>query len=221
MDIKILFEDKDIIVAIKPSGMPSQADKTGDMDILSILMEKRGEVYLINRLDRPVGGVMVFARNKKAAAEISQQIQNKELVKEYLAVICGKLEERQGEFSDFLVKNQRINMSVVANKADKKSKEAKLLYSIVKEIEDLEFEKLSLVRIRLLTGRHHQIRVQFASRGVPLWGDSKYNKAFFRRKGFNTIGLYSSYLSFKHPRTGKVMEFEEEGKEGIFHNFQF
>lgn len=221
MDIKILYEDNDIIAAVKPAGMPAQADKTGELDILSILLDKtKEEVYLINRLDRPVGGIMVFAKNKNSAASLSLQIQNREIEKGYIAVVCGKLEEVKGEFSDFLIKNQRTNTSSVTEKGVKNSKEGKLLYHVMEEVADDEFGVISLVKIKLLTGRHHQIRVQFASRGFPLWGDSKYNKAFFRRKGFNVIGLFSSYISFKHPGTKELIVFEEFPEDGVFERFK-
>lgn len=179
-ELKVFYEDNHIIVVEKPNNIPSQADKTGDEDILSIVKSylkekynKPGEVYLglIHRLDRPTGGVMVFARTSKAAARLSEQIRNKQICKKYLATCDGKLEKQQGTFRDFLVKNEKTNQSRVVPEGTKHAKEAILDYEVVKYQEKTN---LSVVKINLHTGRHHQIRVQFASRGHSLYGDQKY-----------------------------------------------
>ncbi|MDD3570812.1 MAG: RluA family pseudouridine synthase [Lachnospiraceae bacterium] len=216
MDIKILFEDEHVVVAYKPHGVPSQADKTGDMDIVTYLTKECSTKYIgvINRLDRPVGGIMVFAKNPQSAAILSLQLQKNEISKQYTAVICGEPAEKNGELVDYLLKNQKQNISKVVNKGTKESKEARLKYSVLNTVEDEGWGKLSLVTVDLITGRHHQIRVQFSSRNLPLWGDSKYNEAFKKSREFTEIALCSTSLGFKHPKTNKPMEFvvKAEGK---------
>lgn len=216
MDIKILFEDEDVVVAYKPHGVPSQADKTGDMDIVTYLTKECRAKYVgvINRLDRPVGGIMVFAKNPNSAAKLSLRLQKNEISKQYTAVICGEPGEKNGELVDYLLKNQKQNISKVVNKGTKEAKEAILKYSVLDTVEDEEWGKLSLVAVDLITGRHHQIRVQFSSRNLPLWGDNKYNETFKKNRGFTEIALCSTSLGFKHPKTNKVMEFtvKPEGK---------
>ncbi|MEA5085480.1 MAG: RluA family pseudouridine synthase [Lachnospiraceae bacterium] len=222
MDIKILHEDDNIVVAYKPHGVPSQADKTGDLDIVTYLTKECRAKYIgvINRLDRPVGGIMVFAKNPQSAAKLSLQLQKNEISKQYTAVICGELEERNGEMVDYLLKNQKDNISKVANKGTKEAKEARLKYSVLDTVEDVEWGKLSLVKVDLITGRHHQIRVQFSSRNLPLWGDNKYNETFKKRRGFTEIALCSTSLGFKHPKTNEKMEFEVKAEGEAFRIFE-
>lgn len=210
MDIKILHEDEDIVVAYKPHGVPSQADKTGDLDMVTYLTKKCKAKYIgiINRLDRPVGGIMVFAKNPQSAGKLSLQLQKNEISKQYTAVTCGEPSEKNGELADYLIKNQKDNISKVVNKGTKEAKEARLEYSVLDTVEDGEWGKLSLVKVDLITGRHHQIRVQFSSRNLPLWGDNKYNEAFKKRRGFTEIALCSTSLSFNHPKTNKKIDFE-------------
>jgi len=221
MKIKILFEDEDIVVAYKPNGMPSQADKTGDLDMVTYLTEACNTKYIgvINRLDRPVGGIMVFAKNQKAAAKLYAQLQKNEICKQYTAVICGEPKEKKGELVDYLLKNQKLNISKVVNKGSKNAKEAKLKYLVLETVDDEEFGKLTLVKINLITGRHHQIRVQFSSRNLPLWGDNKYNDAFKKRRGFTEIALCSTSISFKHPKTNNAMEFNVKAEGECFKAF--
>lgn len=209
MNIKILYEDDDIVVAYKPHGVPSQADKTGDLDMVTYLMRECKAKYIgvINRLDRPVGGIMVFAKSPQSAAKLSLQLQKNEISKQYTAVTCGEPGEKNGELVDYLLKNQKDNISKVVNKGTKEAKEARLKYSVLHTVEDVEFGKLSLVKVNLITGRHHQIRVQFSSRNLPLWGDNKYNEAFKKRRGFTEIALCSTSLGFKHPKTNRTMEY--------------
>ena len=210
MNIKILHEDEDIVVAYKPQGIPSQADKTGDLDMVTYLAKEYNTKYIgiINRLDRPVGGIMVFGKNPQSAAKLSLQLQKNDISKQYTAVICGEPKERNGELVDYLLKNQKENISKVVNKGTKEAKEARLNYIVLDTVDDVEWGKLSLVKVDLITGRHHQIRVQFSSRNLPLWGDNKYNEAFKKRRGFTEIALCSTSLSFKHPKTNKRMEFD-------------
>lgn len=210
-DLKILYEDNHIIVVEKPNNIPSQADKTGDEDMLSIIKSyikkkynKPGDVYLglVHRLDRPTGGVMVFARTSKAASRLSEQIRTKQVKKKYLATCDGKLEEKKDTWQDFLLKNERTNMSRVVPEGTKNAKEAILDYEVVKYNEKTD---LSVVKVNLHTGRHHQIRVQFASRGHSLYGDQKYGT---RGRG-KQLRLWAYYLSFTHPVTKEKMEFED------------
>ena len=209
-DLKVLYEDNHIIVVVKPVNIPSQGDKTGDIDMLTIIKKylikkynKKGDAYLglIHRLDRPVGGVMVFAKTSKAASRLSEQVRNKEFSKRYLVIVDGKLKENKGVFEDYLVKNERTNLSRVADEKIKNAKKASLDYEVIKYNEETN---LSLVKVNLHTGRHHQIRVQFASRGHSIYGDQKYGT---RGRG-KQICLYAYSLTIKHPITKEEMTFE-------------
>ncbi len=201
--INIIYEDNHLLVVEKPINVPVQADKSGDEDLLTMLKKylkekynKPGDVYLglVHRLDRPVGGVMVFAKTSKAAKRLSKQIQKHEMKKIYMAVTQGKVSD-SGTFIDKLKKDEKTNITKVS--AD--GKEAELSYNLVGFINNL-----SLVRISLKTGRSHQIRVQFASRKIPLYGDQKYNPNAIK----DQIALFASKLEFKHPVTKEVMSFE-------------
>lgn len=207
--LNIIYEDNHILVAEKPPNVPSQGDKTNDEDMLTVLKEyikekyqKPGNVYLglVHRLDRPVGGVMVFAKTSKAAARLSEQVRNKTMQKEYLVVVDGKMDEKQKVLEDYLVKDQRNNVSKVVTKENKNAKYAKLEYEELKYREDND---ISLLRIHLYTGRHHQIRVQLSSRGHSIYGDQKYGT---RGKG-KQIALWAYRLSFQHPTTKEQLQF--------------
>ena len=174
--MKILYEDAVMLAAVKPQGMPAQADKTGDLDLLSALEEYTGQpLGLLHRLDRPVGGVMLFAKEKRAEAFLAKEIQEHRLKKAYLTVLCGRLPAAEGGLEDYLLKNARTNLSEVVSKERKGAKRAALRYRRLAE-EETEQGVLTLAEIELKTGRHHQIRVQTAHAGVPIWGDKKYNK---------------------------------------------
>lgn len=210
-NLKVFYEDNHIIVVEKPNNIPSQADKTGDEDMLSIVKKyikekyaKPGDVYLglVHRLDRPTGGIMVFARTSKAASRLSEQIRNNQISKKYLAMCDGKFEEKSGTLKDFLYKDERTNTSKVVDSNKKNAKEAILDYEV---IDYNEKTNLSTVKIDLHTGRHHQIRVQFASRNHSLYGDQKYGT---RGKG-KQLRLWAYYLCFIHPVTKEKMEFED------------
>ena len=203
--LNILYEDNHIIVVEKPFNILSQADNTGDKDMLTIIKEyikekynKPGNVYLglVHRLDRPVGGVMVFAKTSKAAGRLSDQIRKNEFGKTYLAVVHGIIKEKEGTYKDYLKKCDNGN-TVVTNSKD--GKLSILNYKVV----DINYEKKeTLVEIKLETGRHHQIRVQFASRGYPLCGDQRYGKMD------NTqIALFAYKLEFTHPVKKERMNF--------------
>ena len=201
--INIIYEDNHLLVVEKKPNIPVQADDSKDEDLLTILKKyikekynKPGNVYLglVHRLDRPVGGVMVFAKTSKAASRLSEQVRTQKFEKIYHAVVEGKLNKKSDILKDRLLKDSKTNITRV----DKNGKEAILEYELV------SFKNnLSLVKIDLKTGRSHQIRVQFSSRGYPLYGDQKYNKNAVKAQ----IALYATSLSFNHPISGAKMTF--------------
>lgn len=202
--IKILYEDNHLLVVEKPINVLVQADDTKDKDLLTILKEdikkrynKPGNVYLglVHRLDRPVGGVMVFAKTSKAASRLSEQVRTHKLEKQYYAVTKGILKNKKGILVDYLKKNEKLNKVFV----DKSGKESILSYEYINEKDGY-----GLVKIDLKTGRSHQIRVQFASRNCPLYGDQKYN---LNSKAGEQIALYAYKLSFEHPITKERLTF--------------
>ena len=199
MDIKIIFEDKNILVVEKPPKIPCQSDKTSDDDLMAIL--NKPYLGLVHRLDRPVGGVMVFSKNKKSNSNLSTQISQRNFHKEYLVVVCGKPTETKGELKDYLKKLRTINMSKVVDKNTKGSKEAILEYEVL-GTKETEEGQLSLLKIILKTGRHHQIRVQLSNASLPIWGDNKYNKVFVKKKAWTQIALWAHKINFRHPRSG-------------------
>lgn len=208
--LNVLYEDNHVIVVEKIVNIPSQADKTGDVDMLSIIKDylkekynKPGNVYLglVHRLDRPVGGVMVFAKTSKAASRLSEEVRAKEFKKKYLVIANGKFESKSGTLEDYLLKNQAKNMSRVVKEGTKNSKLASLDYEVIKYNPDLD---LSVLRINLHTGRHHQIRVQLSSRNHSIYGDQKYGG----RGHGKQICLWAYSLEFVHPVTKKEMKFE-------------
>jgi 23S rRNA pseudouridine1911/1915/1917 synthase len=209
-NLNVLYEDNHIIVVEKPVNIPSQADKTGDIDMLTIIKQyikekynKPGNVYLglVHRLDRPVGGVMVFAKTSKAASRLSEEVRLKQFEKKYLVIANGKFEKDKGELEDYLLKNQAKNMSKVVKEGTKNSKLAKLDYEVIKYDPDLN---LSVVKINLHTGRHHQIRVQLSSRNHSIYGDQKYGG----RGHGKQICLWAYSLKIIHPITKQEMKFE-------------
>ena len=195
--IEILYQDNDIIVCIKPAGLLSEGES--EDSLLTVLSAQcGGQVFPVHRLDRGAAGLMVFARNSKAAAGRSRAAQEKQLKKEYIARVSGVPAEKEGEMTDFLFKDSRKGKVFAVKRPRKGVREARLTYRVLWQDGDS-----SLVRVTLATGRTHQIRVQFSSRGMPLWGDGKYGS---RVKG--ELALFSCVLGFSHPRTGKRMEWE-------------
>ncbi len=201
--IKILYEDNHLLVVEKPINMPTQEDDSKDPDLLNELKKyikekynKPGNVYLglVHRLDRPVGGVMVFAKTSKAASRLSEQVRTHKLEKSYYAVIEGKLED--GTLKDKLLKDPKTNNTIVSPNG----KESVLSFKNI-----TYKDGLSLVDIKLETGRSHQIRVQFSSRNHPLYGDQRYNK---HAKVGEQIALFAYKLSFEHPVTKERLEFK-------------
>ena len=217
MDIEILYEDKYIIVIVKPPKIPVQPDKTGDNDITKELLkhientEKNPYIGILHRLDRPVGGVMVFAKDKKTEAIMSKDISNNRFEKYYYAITCGKPNIESGRIENYLVKNSKINKSFIVNDENYKgAKKAILDYKVLNTVNDEKYGLLSLVSIKLITGRHHQIRVQLSNAGFPLWGDNKYNEMFNKKGGWTQISLWAYKLKFFHPKTKKIMTFEKK-----------
>ena len=202
--INIIYEDNHLIVVEKPMKIPTQEDNTKDKDLLTILKEyikekynKPGNVYLglVHRLDRPVGGIMVFARTSKAASRLSEQVRNKTFKKTYNAVVIGNI-ENTGKLKDYLLKDEKRNIV----KVDEKGKEAILNFK------KLNYKNnMSLVEINLETGRSHQIRVQMANHGYPLFGDQKYNKT---AKVGEQIALFAKKIEFVHPTNNELLTFE-------------
>ena len=210
-NLKVIYEDNHIIVVEKTPNIPSQSDKTGDIDMLTIVKDyikekykKPGNVYLglVHRLDRPVGGIMIFAKTSKAASRLSNEVREKVFKKKYLAVVDGKFENKEGILEDYLYKDERNNISKVVNKDKKNSKLAKLDYKVFKYN---EIKNLSLVEINLHTGRHHQIRVQLSNFGHSIFGDQKYGT---RGKG-KQIALWAYELTVEHPITKEKMTFKD------------
>ena len=204
--MEIYYMDKDIVVCEKPYGISSQVSERENM-ISMLMAELDTEIYPIHRLDLTTTGLIVYALNKKSAASLSDSVAKGLLHKEYYAVVHGKL-PTQGELNDLLLHDKLKNKSFVVNGERKGVKRALLRYR-TEVISDYDGKPLSLVRIELLTGRTHQIRVQMANIGSPLYGDGKYGA-----KDNDRMMLHSAYLSFPHPITKKNMEFTSlpEGK---------
>ena len=210
--LNVLYEDNHIIVVEKPFNVPTQEDSSKDEDLLSMIKQyikekynKPGNVYvgLIHRLDRPVSGIMVFAKTSKAASRLSDQVRNNKIHKRYLAVVYGKVKKKD-KLVDYISKDEKTHSSYIDNKNGKESiLEYNLLY--YDKINDL-----SLVDINLITGRHHQIRVQMSNINHPLYGDQRYGMQDKKQ-----IALYSYKLSFIHPVKNEEMSFiklpEQEG----------
>jgi 23S rRNA pseudouridine1911/1915/1917 synthase len=197
--IEILYEDNHVIAAIKPYGVLSQSDITGSPDMLTLLKEyikekynKPGNVFcgLVHRLDRPTGGAMVFARTSKGASRLSESIRNGDFKKTYLCVVCGEVKKNESTLTDYLIKNQKDNQSKVVSANTAGAKKAILSYSVL-GIKD----GYSLLKVDLITGRHHQIRVQLNHMGYPLFGERKYSD--YHGKG--ELALWSHEISFSHP----------------------
>lgn len=212
--LNVLYEDNHIIVVMKPANVPVCEDSSGDLDLLSMVKhylegkynKNNAFVGLVHRLDRPVGGVMVFAKTSKAASRLSDQIRKGEMKKKYYAVVMGKTLER-GIFVDKLEKDSKKNISFVSDNG----KESILEYERIKTNGEM-----SLVSIDLKTGRSHQIRVQFSHHGFPLYGDQKYNK---KAKMHTQIALFAYSLSFLHPTLKKELVFSVDIPKIYPYNF--
>lgn len=229
-NVEIIYEDSHLLVCAKPSGVPVQTKSIGTQDMESILksyLSQSGKgtnpyIGVIHRLDQPVEGLLVFAKTPAAAKALNSQITSGSFGKHYLAVTCTVPVPPEGTLCDYLVKDGRSNTSRVCGKNEKDAKYAKLSYQVA-AVKELPSEKaadsqpLALVRIQLMTGRHHQIRVQFAHAGAPLLGDRKYNP-----KASEThfpVALCAYRLCFTHPVTKKPMEFTYTPKSPGFQDF--
>lgn len=204
-DIEILYEDNHLLAINKPKGVLSQEDHTGNPNVLTLCKEyikneynKPGNVFmgLVHRLDKPVSGVMLLAKTSKAASRISEQIRKRTLDKTYLAVVCGKAPEN-GFLTHYLLKNSQTNMVTSVKKGTQGAKEAQLTFQTLAVSDDF-----SLLKVNLITGRAHQIRVQLAEHGYPIWGDRKYGKL-----NGNTIALHAYQLVCSHPTLKDEIKF--------------
>lgn len=213
-NLNILYEDNHIIVVEKKPNILCQSDNTKDMDLLTMIKSyikekynKPGNVYLglVHRLDRPVGGIMVYAKTSKAASRLSEIIRKHEMQKEYLLVCSGSLND-EGIMEDYI---ERIDTKSVIS-TEEKGKYAKLEYEVLERANGL-----NLVKVNLITGRHHQIRLQFASCKCPLYGDQLYGK-----QDKNQIALFAYHLSFKHPTKDEIMDFKLIPKGGVWNEFK-
>ncbi|EPR11711.1 RluA family pseudouridine synthase [Ruminiclostridium papyrosolvens] len=209
---KIIYEDNHLLVVEKPVNIPVQADNTKDIDMLTILKQylkekynKPGEVYLglVHRLDRPVGGVMVFAKTSKSASRLSEQVRTRTFKKVYLAVVRGIPKEQKAQLRNFLLKDSSENMVHVVKEGTRDAKEAVLEYKVLKSNGEL-----SLIKVKLHTGRPHQIRVQLSHSGYPLYGDQRYGVTV--NKPGQQIALWASSLTLEHPTKKEEMTFSCE-----------
>ncbi|MCC8125814.1 MAG: RluA family pseudouridine synthase [Clostridiales bacterium] len=231
--LQILYEDKDLIVVWKPVGMESQSARGFGADMVSEIRKhlagslstnsstkpstpgQAPYVGVIHRLDRPVSGILVYAKTKKAAAALSKQVSERQMDKKYLAVVCGKVDKSVDNLVDFLVKDGDNNCSRIVDKTVSGAKRAELSWRAVASVTDDVYGELTLMEIELKTGRHHQIRVQMAGHGMPLWGDRKYNP---HCQG-GDVALAAYHLSFRHPVSGRAMIFEKIPETEIFKKF--
>jgi len=244
MQKNIIYEDDDIIAAYKPAGIATQTKRLGQQDMVSELKnylakkpeyKGKGEPYLglIHRLDQPVSGILVFAKNKNAAAKLSRQVTDGVMKKYYYAVILGSPTEKEGRLENYLYKDGKTNQSLIVKEGFPEAKKAVLTYRILTTLAVLEengalrkqlmsagSREVSLAEIQLITGRHHQIRAQFSYAGYPLLGDGKYgseqSKLLSRQAGCRNTALCAYKLVVIHPVSQKEMIFERQPEDEIF-----
>lgn len=221
MKINILYEDNHLLVVEKPNNIPVQEDDSKDADLLSLLKDylkekynKPGNIYLglVHRLDRPVGGVMVFAKTSKAASRLSEEVRTNRMKKVYHAVVENTFKEKEGVLKDYILKDKKTNTTRVVSKDTPDAKDAELSYKVL-----AQKENLALVEVTLKTGRSHQIRVQFSSRSHPLWGDQRYNR---NARAGQQIALWAYQLTLIHPITKEEMTFTSSPQNHPFDLFQ-
>lgn len=208
--MKIVYEDRDQIAVYKPAKVATQTARLGEKDLVSevknYIAKESGianpYAAVINRLDQPVEGIVLFAKNEKAAAALSKQMQNSVMQKYYMAAVFGHLDDKQGQFQDYMEKDTRNNISRIVKETSPNGKKAALSYEVEETMESMQ-----VVKIRLITGRHHQIRLQFSHRGHPLIGDMKYGTQesilLSRECHVQSPALCAFLLKWKHPVTGK------------------
>lgn len=202
--VKVLRETRGWLVAVKPAGIASEPEPTGEADMTALLREQTGApVFPVHRLDKPTGGLLVYAKNAGTAAKLGKQITEGLFQKTYLAVIAGKPEKETDTLRDFLIFDRAKGKTFPADADRKGAKEAVLSYTLMETVET-DAGTLSLVRVRLETGRTHQIRAQFSARGLPLVGDGKYGS----RVRAKSPALWATALSFRDPATGKEVRAE-------------
>ena len=224
-NLNIVYEDKDIILVHKPAGVATQTKRLGQQDMESLLKNYRAkrneppQIWVVHRLDQPVEGIMVFAKNQKAAGDLSKQVQQHIIGKYYYAVSAHEPKEKAGILEDCLLTDKKTNVTQVVSAREvdsartdlpKEAKKAKLEYEVIGTKEDK-----TLICVKLHTGRQHQIRVQMAHMGCPLIGDSKYGEGASREG----LALCSYRLEFLHPATRKEMQFEIAPQGAAFQDF--
>ena len=223
MEFQIIYEDRQLIVCQKPAGIPVQSARAGTKDMVSMLKNYRkehertnGEPYigLVHRLDQPVQGLIVFAKTKQAAASLSAQAADGRMKKHYRAVVCGQPPRQEGVLEDYLLKDARTNTSRIVPEGTKGAKRARLSYRLLEQKGGY-----ALVQVELMTGRHHQIRVQMAGADMPLTGDRKYHENEEAPLGPN-VALAACRLAFTHPVSKKEIVFEIEPQGPAFDNFR-
>lgn len=214
MQLIIIYEDNDILICFKPAGVATQTAKLSGQDMVSLIKNylakkentKNPYVGVIHRLDQPVSGLLVFAKNQKAAGILSKQIQDGNANKDYVALCSGILDVKSGELVHYIMKDAATKLAKVLDKEESSYKKSILFYEVEKESEDS-----SIIKVHLQTGRFHQIRAQFSYIGHALLGDAKYGSVQSRelsmKKRINKIALCAYRLTLKHPETGKEMEF--------------
>lgn len=225
MRIKVVYEDKSLIVIHKPAGLATQSSKVGQADVVSELKNyfasKKEQVYVgvIHRLDQPVEGILIFAKDKKTAASLSSQLAEGTLNKEYLAAVyCLKESEPSGDLIDYLIKDGN-NMAQVVGEHTPGAKRAILHYETLHTVDDSE-DKVKIMKVHIDTGRFHQIRVQMAHGTMPLLGDIKYGGEvpleINRKYGIGNVALFANKICFIHPATGRLLSFEIKSDNKIF-----
>ncbi|MCR5101638.1 MAG: RluA family pseudouridine synthase [Butyrivibrio sp.] len=227
---EIVYEDKDIIVCYKPAGYPTESARIGQMDLISYLKNFlsardkkngiRSEIYvgMIHRLDQPVEGVLVFAKNKKAAAELSNQIRNNKLKKQYYCAAYGTVKDENAVLENYLKKGKDNLAHIVSAESDG-GKLSRLSFEKIREVH-VEGESYTYLKIELDTGRFHQIRAQLSNYGNPLLGDQKYGSEasanLSKKLNVKSVALCASRIEFVHPVTQKEMSLEVEPENSIF-----
>ncbi|MGL5436544.1 MAG: RluA family pseudouridine synthase [Lachnospiraceae bacterium] len=231
--LEIIWEDADIIVVYKPAGVESQSSRGFSADMVSEIKRHihksspdKGEPYLgvIHRLDKPVSGILVYAKTKKAAADLSRQVSDRSMTKKYKTVLCGNVVDKVDNYVDYLLKDGKTNTSRIVDKGITGAKRAELHLQCLQSRVVEPYGWLTLAEVQLITGRHHQIRVQMAGHGWPIWGDNKYNPLFQEQKSTGSrpksVALASCELSFHHPAAKEIVTYSRKPSGSIFDYFK-
>ncbi len=198
----VLYKNNQLIALNKPSGLPTQSDRSGDKALLDIAeIYTKSHLHLIHRLDRPASGIVLIAKNKKCLAKLNEQFQNRTIKKTYLAVVKNHPPEKEGTLIHYLLKSQKKNRAFAHDEEKPNSKKAELTYKVIASIDNYH-----LLEINLVTGRHHQIRAQLAKIDCPIKGDERYG--FKRGNKDRSIHLHAWKLEFRHPVTNDVVKLE-------------